>query len=48
MKFVIDFSRRFNIDKIVKVLKLQYKFDKLTIFLNIVEISQQVDVNESK
>ena len=48
MKSVVDFSKRFNIDKIINVLKLQYEFDKSTIFLNIVETNQQVDVNKLK
>ena len=48
MKSVINLSKRFNIDKIINVLKSQYEFDKSTIFLNIVEISQQIDVNKSK
>ena len=48
MKFVIDFSKRFNVDKIIKVLKSQYKFDNSTIFLNTVEISQQININKSK
>ena len=48
MKFVVDFSKRFNVDKVIKVLKSQYEFNSSTIFLNTVEISQQVDVNKSK
>ena len=48
MKFVVDFLKRFNIDKIINVLKSQYEFNKSTIFLNIVEISQQINVNKLK
>ena len=48
MKFIVDFSKRFNIDKIINILKSQYEFNKSTIFLNIVEINQQVNVNKSK
>ena len=48
MKSVVDFSKRFNIDKIINVLKSQYELNKSAIFLNIVETSQQVDVNKSK
>ena len=39
MKFVVDFSKRSNVDKIIKVLKLQYEFNNSTIFLNTVEIN---------
>ena len=46
MKFVVDFSKRFNINKVINVLKSQYKFDKSTNFFNIVETSQQVNVNK--
>ena len=40
MKFVVDFSKRFNVDRIIKVLKSQYEFNNSTTFLNIVEIFQ--------
>ena len=48
MKSVVDFSKRFNIDKIINVLKSQYKFDKSAIFLNIVKTNQQIDINKLK
>ena len=48
IKSVVDFLKRFNIDKIINVLKSQYKLDKSATFLNIVETNQQVDVNKSK
>ena len=48
MKSIVDLLKRFNINKIINVLKSQYEFNKSTIFLNIVEINQQVDLNKLK